>query len=76
MPRDYERKIISGKELIKRMPLEVREALKRISKLPVEDWKRHYEEMKKSGQRRLRMLIRLEKAAAKKKDTRRRRQNF
>ena len=70
MPEGYEGKIISGKELIKRMPPEAREALKRISKMPIEDWKRYYEEMKKSGQKRLRMLIRLEKAAAKKKDAR------
>ncbi len=48
--------IISGKELIKRLPPSARAALERISKLPKSDWREYYRKMKESEKRRLRSL--------------------
>lgn len=48
--------IISGKELIRRMPLDVRAAFERISKLSVSDWKEHYRKIKERGKERLKSL--------------------
>ena len=48
--------IISGKELIRRMPPDVRAAFERISKLPVSDWKEHYGKIKERGKERLKLL--------------------
>ncbi len=48
--------IISGKELIRRMPPDVRAAFERISKLSVSDWKEHYRKVKEGGRERLKSL--------------------
>ena len=47
---------ISGKELIRRMPPDVRESFDRISKLPVSDWKKHYAKVRESDKKRLKSL--------------------
>lgn len=48
--------VISGKELLKRLPEETRKGIEEISKLPIEDWKRYYKKMKESEKRRARLL--------------------
>ena len=47
---------ISGKELIRRMPPDVRESFDRISKLPISDWKKHYAKVRESDKKRLKYL--------------------
>ncbi len=48
--------VISGKELIRRMPPDVRAAFERISKLPASDWKEHYRKIRERGKERLKSL--------------------
>ena len=47
---------ISGKELIRRMPPDVRESFDRISRLPISDWKKHYAKVRESDKKRLKYL--------------------
>ena len=48
--------IMSGKELLKMLPEETRSGIERISKLSAESWKKHYDGMKESERRRLKLL--------------------
>ena len=48
--------IVSGKELIKTLPLHAKAALERISKLPKSDWREYYRKIKESEKRRLKSL--------------------
>ena len=51
--------MISGKELVKRLPPDVRADLEKISKLPVSDWKNYYKKIKEGEKRRLKLLTRV-----------------
>ncbi len=50
--------VISGKELLKKLSPETRQALERISNLPKSDWKKYYKNIKESEKRRLKLLTR------------------